>query len=334
MLNLKKVLLSIQLSFIAVLFILPTKTAFALSSEISFIILSQYDTTVNIGDEFYIIAFTSTGKKVTWESSDSKIASVNKYGKVTAKKSGAAVVTAKMKDTYASCLVSVNKTSISINRTSANIQRGDSIKLTAVTSNGSKVTWKSRKPSIAVVDEYGTIIGKKPGETTITCSADGSQATCLVTVNSPSVILSQSHVTLYRGKTAQLYAKVSSNIKPKWKTNKKSVATVDQNGKITAIKNGTAVITAIVDGVSSSCEVIVEKPKIILSTEELTMKEGSTTKITATVSSGNSPTWSTSNPKIISINSKGQITAIKIGKAYVYAKEDGTKVRCTIYVTK
>jgi len=196
LLNLKKVILSIILSLISIHFILPTQAVSALSSEISFIVLSQYDAKVNIGDEFYIIAFTSTGKNVTWKSSDSKIVSVNKYGKVTAKKAGTAVITANLKDTYASCLVSINKTTISISRTSAKIQRGESIKLTAVTSNGSNVTWKSQKTSIATVDEHGAVIGKKPGETMITCSDDGSQVTCLVTVDYPTVTLNQSHITI------------------------------------------------------------------------------------------------------------------------------------------
>lgn len=259
MFNLKKILLSVLLSFISVLFILPSQPANAISSEISFIILSQYEKTVTISDEFYIIAITSTGKKATWKSSDSKIASVNKYGKVTGKKAGVAVITASIKGAYASCLV---------------------------------------------------------------------------TVNSPSVTLNQSHITLYRGQNSKLSAEVSSKVKAKWKTNKKSVATVDQNGNITAIKNGTAVITATVSGVSAICEVIVKKPDITLSAEELTIKTGSVTSITANVSSGNSPTWSTSNPKIISVNSKGEIRAIKKGRAYVYAKEDGAKARCTIYVTE
>ncbi|WP_313129714.1 Ig-like domain-containing protein [Anaerocolumna sp.] len=258
MLNIKKVLLSILLSYISILFILPSQPVKAISTEISFIILSQYEKRVTISDEFYIIAITSTGKKATWKSSDSKIASVNKYGKVTAKKTGSAVITASIKGAYASCLV---------------------------------------------------------------------------TVDPPTITLSQSHIALYRSQSAKLSAKVSSKVKPKWKTSKKSVATVDQNGNITAVKNGTAVITATVNGVSDICEVTVKKPVITLSTEELTIKTGSAAALTASVSSGNSPAWSTSNPKIISINSKGQIRAIKKGRAYIYAKEDGAKARCTIYVT-
>ncbi len=44
----------------------------------------------------------------------------------------------------------------------------------------------------------------------------------------------------------------------------KSIATVDENGKVTAIKHGTALITAKADGVSKTCEVVVEPPEINL----------------------------------------------------------------------
>ncbi|MFT4143757.1 MAG: Ig-like domain-containing protein, partial [Mobilitalea sp.] len=113
----------------------------------------------------------------------------------------------------------------------------------------------------------------------------------------------------------------------------KSVAIVDATGTVTAMKNGTAVITATVDGVLQTCEIVVNKPDITLSSTEITLKSGTTTTLTAKVSSSNAPIWSTSNNNILSIDSKGVITAKQKGRAYVYAAEDGTKVRCTVYVT-
>jgi uncharacterized protein YjdB len=126
---------------------------------------------------------------------------------------------------------------------------------------------------------------------------------------------------------------VSSGIEPTWKTNKKSVAVINPDGTITAIKNGTATITATVDRVSVTCEVIVNKPEINLSASELTIKVGNTALLSAYVSSGNYPEWSSSNSNVATVNSIGKITGIKKGRAYIYAKEDGTKVRCTVYVT-
>ncbi len=331
----KRFFLSIILSCMIVFLSIPTSFASAFSSDaFSFVVLSQYKASIDIGDELYLMAVTSTGKQPTFKSSNSTIASVNTYGIITAKKSGTALITAKIKNAEATCQVIVNKTNITIDKMEISLEHGESIRLSATTSNGSTVKWKSSKTSIATIDEYGKVTGMKPGETIITASADGSSATCTVKVKLPTVRLNKSTLSLYRGQTTQLSAIVSSNQNPTWKTNKKSVAIVDATGTVTAIKHGIAVITATVDGVTETCEVVVMKPEITLNTYELTLKKGATANLTAFVSSSNPPTWTTSNSNIISVNSSGKITAHQKGKAYVYASEDGTKVRCTVIVTE
>ena len=88
------------------------------------------------------------------------------------------------------------------------------------------------------------------------------------------------------------------------------------------------------DGISRSCEVIVESPTIHISDTELHLTAGDVTQLVAETSSGNPVTWSTSNEKILSVTPDGTITAWQKGRAYIYAAEDGTKVRCVIYVTE
>ncbi|MDF2822381.1 MAG: hypothetical protein K0R15_2829 [Clostridiales bacterium] len=333
--HIKKFLLSILLSLSLIILSLPFQTVSAkTSNSIAFVILSTYTSTVDIGDEFYIIAVTTNGSFPTWKSSNSKVASVNTYGKVTAKKSGTATITAKIKNAEASCKVTVNKTKITISKVSSSIERGDTLSFSASTSTNSKVTWKSSKKSVATIDENGTLTAIKPGETTITASADQSNATCKITVKSPTIKLSETNITLFRGQTARLSAVVSSTVPPTWKSNKKSVALVDEFGEITAIKHGIATITATVDGVSKTCVVLVEQPKITLSSTELSLKKGETATITATVSSNNLPIWSSSNSNIALVNTSGTITPLQKGTAYIYASEDGVKVRCIIHVTE
>ncbi|MDF2513049.1 MAG: hypothetical protein K0S04_2915 [Herbinix sp.] len=332
--NIVKILLTLILCFSFFNFSIPSQEVPALTSDLAFIILSQYKATLDIGDELYIVAVSSTGKSVTWKSSDSKIASVNTYGVITAKKAGTAIITAKIKNAEASCQVVVNKTKVSISKEKASIEHGEALSLSATTSNDSPVTWKSSKKSIAIVDEYGKVTGIKPGETTITATANGTSAICQVTVKLPNVQLNKTSATLYRGNTLQLKATISSSAKPTWKTNKKSVALVDATGTVTAIKHGAAIITATVDGVTQTCEITVQKPEITLSSTELTLKKGSSSNLTASVSSGNPPTWTSSNPNIVSVNAYGDIKALQKGKAYIYAAEDGTKVRCSVSVTE
>jgi uncharacterized protein YjdB len=153
-------------------------------------------------------------------------------------------------------------------------------------------------------------------------------------VRPPTIKLSQSKITLYRGQTAKLSATISSGVTPTWKTNKKSVAIADGSGTITAVKHGTANITATVDGVTKICEVVVSQPIITLSQTEVTLKKGESMKIAADVSSGNLPIWSTSNQNIAIVDGKGTITALKKGRAYIYAAEDGVKIKCVVYVTE
>ena len=325
------VLLCISIITSAILFQpIPAKAG----ESLSFIILSQYKSTLNIGEEAYLLALTSNGKKPSWKSSNSTIASVNTYGIVTAKKAGSAVITAKIKDAEANCYITVKNTVITISAVSASIERGETFKLSATTSNHSPVTWKSRRSSIATVDKYGTVTGLKPGNTIITAKANGTNVECNCTVKAPTVKLNRSTASLYRGQKVKLSATVSSNITPTWKTNKKSVAIVDASGTITAIKNGTATITATVDGVKATCDITVMKPEITLSKETITLKNGASAEIKATVSSGNTPVWSTSNSNVVTISSNGKITAKRKGKAYIYAAEDGTKVKCTVQVTE
>ncbi|MDI9510157.1 MAG: hypothetical protein GX319_05035 [Clostridiales bacterium] len=332
--HIKKILLSVLLCSTLALLTFTTSLKYAkASNSLSFVLLSSYKKTINIGDEFYLIAITSDGTLPKWTSSKKSIASVNSYGKVTAKKPGTTTITAKIKNGEASCKVTVKKTTITLSKKNITIERGENFTLSATTSNMSPVTWKTSRKSIATIDDNGKITGLKPGETIITASADGSKASCKVTVKYPSVKLFDKKVSLYRGQSVKLKADVSSGVEPTWKSNRKSVATINPDGTLIAIKNGTATITAKVDGVAATCEVVVKKPDITLSTDELNIKVGKKELLSAHVSSGNYPVWSTSNPNVATVDSLGRVTGIKKGKAYIYVKEDGTKVRCTVYVT-
>jgi uncharacterized protein YjdB len=333
--HLKKVFISILTCITLFITSTPIPTVLASSEEFfPFVILSQYEAVLDIGGEICLYAISSGEKLPTWRSSNSRVASVNTYGVVTAKKYGSAVITAKIKNAEASCYITVNKTEIILNRSSALLEHGDSCELSAKTSNDSKVVWKSNKKSIATVNADGMVTAQKPGEAIITATADGSSASCTIIVKSPSVQLSKDCLTLYRGQSAKLSASVSSRLSPIWKSNKKSIAVVNSDGTVTALKNGTATITATVDRVVATCNITVLKPDISLSSEEITVKKGEGAKLSATVSSGNTPTWSSSNTNLVTINSYGEIKAKQKGKAYVYATEDGTKARCTVYVTE
>jgi len=306
----------------------------AQESKLACVLLSSYTKTLDIGDEFYLMAWTSNGKKPSWKSSNSRVASVNTYGLVTAKKAGSVKITAKISGAEMSCRVTVNKTTVTLNKTSLSLERNATERLTASVSTGAQVVWKSSKKSVAVVGEDGTVIGVKPGEAMITASADGTKATCLITVKQPTVTLNKTSANLYRGDVLKLTANVSSGITPTWRSSKKSVAVVDENGTVTAIKHGTAIITAKVDNISKICQITVESPEITLNYSDLDLKVGETVRLTAAVSSGNPVEWRAGKTSVADVSADGTITAYKKGTCYIYASEDGAKERCVVRVTE
>ena len=318
---------------ISMLFISNDQANAALSiNGYEFVVLSNYEKTMAIGEEYYLIAITSNGKKPSFSSSSSSVASVNTYGKITAKKAGSATITAKIKGGEASCKITVQKTSIWLSAKNISLENGGRAILRADTSNGHPVTFKSSKRSVATVDENGTILAKKPGSATITVAADKSTATCKVTVKKPSVKLNKSSASLFRRETLSLSVTSTSKSKPKWKSSKRSVATVSETGKVTAVKHGTATITVTVDGVSKTCQITVKKPEISFASESITLRIGERCRAKATVSSGNKPEYASSNNNVASVDANGTIYAKAAGKAYIYAKEDGAKERMTVIV--
>lgn len=314
--------------------IIITSAAHAKAVSPALVILSRYNCTMKIGQSFYLTGFASNGKWVRFTSSSSRIASVNTYGLVTAKKSGTCTITGKVTGGEASCRITVQKTSITLSAATITMENGSSAVLKGQTSNGSAITWKSQKTSVAVVDEHGKITAKKPGETTITANADGTKKSCQVLVKKPKVTLSQSFASLYRGQTLVLSAKVSSGRKVSWKSQKSSVATVNSSGKVTAKKHGTAKIRATVDGVTKECEITVKSPAIKLSRTSATIKKGKTLSLKAEVSSGNTPVWKSSRSSVASVNANGVVTAKKAGTCIITVSEDGTKETCHIQVKK
>lgn len=340
--SIKKVIISSFLFFLFFISLFRQENVFAgqlpdysrYGDSFSFVLLSDYSKTLPIGGQFNLLAITSSGTRPTFKSSNSSIASVNTYGLVTAKKAGTCMITSKTKNAEAFCILTITPTSITLNKTQYSIENSKSFQLTAQVSTGHKVTWKSNKTSVISVNENGLITAHKVGSATITAKVDGSSATCFITVKPPTISLSENECCLFRKQSIKLTAKTSSGLIPTWKSNKKSVAIVDENGLVTAVKHGTAIITCTLDGVSRTCYITVQQPKITLSKSKLALKPKEKYSISAKVSSGISPEWSSSNINIATVDQNGNITAKEPGKCYIYAVEDGVKVSCIVTVKK
>lgn len=147
--------------------------------------------------------------------------------------------------------------SVSLSKTSITLTEGDKETLTATVlpnnATDKTVEWSSSNTSVASVSN-GTVTAIKAGTTTITVKTKdgGKTATCAVTVNAKvipvsDVTLNKTELTLTEGNSETL----SATVKPddatdktvSWTSSDAIVASVDDNGKVTAVKAGTATIT-------------------------------------------------------------------------------------------
>ena len=130
-----------------------------------------------------------------------------------------------------------------------------------------KPVWTSGKPKVATVSPDGKVTPKKKGETKIIARiANGKKVTWKIKVKelkAKKISLNKKKVTLHAGGTLQLKTKLKpkgSTAKIKWKSSKKKVASVSQNGTVTARKKGKAVITAqLPNGKKAKCKITVKK---------------------------------------------------------------------------
>ena len=168
-------------------------------------------------------------------------------------------------------------TGITISPTTAAIAVGEETQLTAnvAPDNASikTVTWSSSDTSVATVDANGKVTSLGEGSATITATTDdgGFTADCEVTVNVVAVTgisLDKDIATIEIGKSTQLTATISpenaTNKNVTWSSSNTSVATVDEDGLVTAVAEGSATITVTTeDGEkTATCRVTVTQPVV------------------------------------------------------------------------
>lgn len=311
---------------------------------------------------------TTTDKTLNWSSADKSVATVTNAGKVTGVGKGTTVITCTTADgsVSATCTVTVNKKvhveNIELycgdeaNFTAKTLYKGQSFDLSALVSPSNAtfktVKWSSSNEKVATVDSEGHVIAVGGGTAAIKCTSEDNPmvaASCAVTVKvkATGISLSSTSLKIYVGKTKTLTATVApsdaTNKNVTWKTLDSKIATVNKNGKITAVKAGTTYITATTANgkYTAKCKVtvskIVKSTSVALNKTSVTINDGKSYQLTETVSPSNTTdktvTWSVSDSKIIKVSSDGKVTALKPGTAYVYCKTKDTNKSAKCKVT-
>ena len=327
--------------------------------------LSDYYLSMTEDDTYALTATVmpedATDKTVTWSSSNTDVATVSSEGLVTARSEGSAEITVKTNDggKTATCSVNVKAkvipvAGISLDISSVTLNVGQTQVLAATVSpdnaTDKTVTWNSSNVVVASVSAEGVVRAVSAGTATISATAGNFTADCSVTVvmSVASVSLNKTELTIEKGKSETLTATVSpSDATDKtvsWKSSNTSVATVDQNGKVTAVNAGSAVITVTTkDGSkTATCNVTVVIPvtSVSLNKTELTIEKGKSETLTATVSPSDATnkavTWQSSNTAVATVDQNGKVTAKELGNVTItVTTKDGSKTAsCSVTVKR
>lgn len=240
--------------------------------------------TEDLSEAAYVTPETATEQGLRFEVDDPQIASVTSDGVLSAKQTGTAKVTVTSKEPgekpkSATLQVKVLKPvdSITLDKTEFDVGKGRTYTIACNVgpedASNPKVVWTSADPEIAKVSSKGVVTGVGTGSTTITCTADdgsGVSASAHVTVITAvkKVAFENRSLAVTEENSLSISASVTpedaTNPALKWTSSNTAIASVDENGKVTAKKSGECTITAEAadgSGAKASMTVYVE-PKL------------------------------------------------------------------------
>ena len=257
--------------------------------------LNKTSTTLVEGETETLVATVmpenATDKSVVWESSNKSAAAVSQDGLVTAVEEGKATITVKTNDGgfSASCEVTVKKkviavTGVKLSAESMTLREGEKGKLTvtvepANATNKNVEWWTTDLDIVSVGSTLGGSTGyveaRKAGKATVTVKTEDGEfsASCEITVEKKEVpvtgiSIEPSSLKLPVGDTYSLIPHVqpsdATNQNIKWLSTNESVATVNAEGKVTAVAAGSAEIRAMLEGKFATCPVEVDDVKMTM----------------------------------------------------------------------
>lgn len=303
----------------------------------------------------------ASDKTVTWTASAPSVATVSATGLVTGKTPGVCDITASTSNGYkAVCRITVEHKYIpveglQISTRSLTLVEGDSAALIAkvlpANADEQTITWVSWNKSVATVSQTGVVKAVAPGSGSVTAQAGGKSVTVSVTVTRraipvESITLSHSTLTLTAGAQQLLTATVNpsnaDDTNVTWTSSNSAVASVTAIGRVIAKAEGEAVITAACGGKTATCTVKVKAKAIpvsgiSLSHTELTVNQGETATLVATVTPENADdktvTWTSDDSSIATV-ADGVVTGIAPGSVRITASANGYVAFCYVTVKK
>jgi len=304
--------------------------------------------------------------QVTWQSSDTTVASVSNSGLLTSIKAGTVTVTALMNSVSGNAIVTVTSsvlTAVNVGVLSPSLPSGGAEQLTATgvysdnttQSLTTQVMWSTSDLTIASVNGTGMPTALKGGSVTVTASMGAVSGTGAVVVSAPSlssIAITPAVFSIASGQTKQLSAKgiysdgttqnVSSQVT--WNSLTAGYATVGSTGLVSGVSAGNSTITATLGSTTGSAVATVtaaQLQSIVVTPATASIATGQTQNFAANgiFSDGSSTdmtdsvAWSSSAPKFATVDATGLATGVGAGAATITATSGTVSGTAALTVT-
>ena len=351
-------------------YVLTVTPAYDDDTRVTKVTITNKNSSMKIGTTYNLAwsvePSTATDKQLTFSSSNTAVATITDKGVITAVGAGTTTIVAAANDNLAivdsyeltvDALVPVTQINVT-GKASMEVGESETFVATVLPEDASNknVTWSSSNTNVATVDQTGkvTVVGSGTVVITATSVADTNVYGSFV-VGVENVPITWITLT---GKTGMVYSETAyigytitpsnaSNKQLLWTSSNTSIATVDQNGKVTASKKtaGTTIITAAAqDGSGIKATLTLSVSKSVINVQSVTVTGrtligvGETIQTTATVAPSNAHNqvlyWVSDNPTVANVDQTGKVTAYSAGSAMISAiATDGTLVRGGYVVT-
>ncbi|MGH9529025.1 MAG: Ig-like domain-containing protein [Terriglobales bacterium] len=342
--------------------------------SLSSLVISPANPVVPMGDSerFAVTGVFSDGTRqdvtttVTWSTTNSAIASVDKSGIAVAKHTGSAVIEAVSGSISAQVTFTVppiSLISISLTPPASSVPKGSTIQLaaTGMYADGttgdvtSSATWASSGASVASVNSSGLVTGAGPGTAMITATSGQIRGAETLTVLQPvmvSLSISSPGAAIPKGRTQQITVTgtfsdgttqdVTGSVA--WTVSPSTVAAVSPTGLVSTLEPGTATISAIAGSLNASTVITVGPAaltSLTVTPPNPSLKKGDTQQLMVTgsftdASSQNmtgAVAWTVSSANVVTLGNGGMITALANGTAIVTATSASVSGSDTITVS-
>ena len=338
---------------------------FVINIPVDTITLDYTDEIMRIGDTLRITAavapIEASNKTIVWESSNTNVCIVDSTGLVQAVGVGSCTILAKSYDGNATamCNIYVKQpvTSVVLNVNDITVRQGQVFWLNATclpeNADNKICTWESRDESVCTVENDGKVTAVGAGTTSIivTNTDSGMTAYCVVTVIQPvtGLTLNSDYQLLWVGAKYAIIPIIepydAENKNVTYLSSDPDVATVDENGIVTAVSGGTCIIEVTKEecSLTAACTIEVKEyvSSITLSETDKFMNVGASGTLVATVETATATNkaiiWSSSDDSICSVDGDGNIYANSVGNAVITATAadgSGVSASCLVRVVK